>query len=345
MADKKMPNNYVDENGVRWRYSICHFCHLNCGVIVGADPETERIVEIKANPDMDTVLCDRFGPKGDRAIKFHHHPKRINYPLKRVGARGEDKWERISWDQAMDEIADKLKELFAKHGPETLISVEGTYRTDHLWARTRLYNLLGNPGNVIDPGTVCWCWTYTVNMSMVGWPIESMFPPGAAHASTTVVWGKRLEESYAPQGPLNRAVLASLAREEPMQLIQVDPVCTDYSRKADIWLSPYPGTDLVMMLAWANYIIEENLYNEEFIREWTNAVFLMRKSDNKILREADIVAGGSAENFVVWNTKTAAAAIWNSDCGAYVDDDVEPELTGEFELTDASGAKFTAYTV
>ena len=49
---KKMPNNHVDENGVRWRYSICHFCHLNCGVIIGADPKTERIVEIRPHEEM-----------------------------------------------------------------------------------------------------------------------------------------------------------------------------------------------------------------------------------------------------------------------------------------------------
>lgn len=344
-ATKKMPNNYVDENGIRWRYSICHFCHLNCGVIIGADPKTERIVEIRPNNDMDTVLCCRFGPKGDRAIKFHHHPKRINYPLKRVGKRGEDKWERISWSQAMDEICDKLKELFAKHGPETLLSIEGTYRTDHLWARTRLYNLLGNPGNVIDPGTVCWCWTYTVNMSMVGWPIESMFPPGASHASTTVVWGKRLCESYAPEGPLNRAVLSSLAREEPMQLIQVDPVCDEASRKADIWLSPYPGTDLIMMLAWANYIVEEKLYDEDFVKDWSNAVFLMQKADNKILRESDLAAGGSSENFVGWNTKTNAVAVWDSNIGAWVDGDVDAALNGTFELALADGKKVAVWTV
>jgi anaerobic selenocysteine-containing dehydrogenase len=180
---------------------------------------------------------------------------------------------------------------------------------------------------------------------MVGWPIESMFPPGAAHANTTVVWGKRLEESYAPQGPLNRAVLSSLAREEPMQLIQVDPVCTDYSRKADIWLSPYPGTDLVMMLAWANYIVQEKLYDEDFIKEWSNAVFLMQKSDNKILRASDLSKDGSAEDFVVWNNKTGAPAIWNSDIGAYYDDGVDAALTGDFKLALADGKSIAVWTV
>jgi anaerobic selenocysteine-containing dehydrogenase len=302
-------------------------------VIIGADPKTEKIVEIRPNEELGAVLCNRFGPKGERAIKFHMHPARINHPLKRVGERGEDRWEQISYKQAMDEIYEKMQALIDEHGPETVLSLEGTYRTDHLWARTRFFNLLGNPGNVVDPGTVCWCWNYTLNMAMVGWPIESMFPPGSALASTMVVWGKRLCESYAPEGPLWRAVLSSLGREpEPMQLIQVDPVCTEESRKADIWLSPYPGTDLFMMLTWGNYIIQEKLYNEEFLKEWTNSVFLVRKSDTKILRASDVVADGSSEDFVVWNAKTGAIAIWDSNRGAYYDADVDAVMSGEWQI-------------
>lgn len=97
------------------------------------------------------MLCNRLGEKGERAIKFHYHPKRINHPLKRVGERGEDKWEQISYDQAIKEIAEKLQALIDEYGPETLVASEGTYRSDHLWARSRFTNLLGNPGNVIDP--------------------------------------------------------------------------------------------------------------------------------------------------------------------------------------------------
>ena len=335
----KMPNNYVDENGVRWRYSICHFCHLNCHVIIGADPKSERIVEIRPNEEMGTVLCSRFGPKGQRAIKFHHHPARINHPLKRVGERGEDRWEQISYKQALDEIAEKLAALIKKHGPETVFALEGTYRTDHLWARTRFMNLLGNPGNVVDPGTVCWCWNYTLNMAMVGWPIESMFPPGTAYASTSVVWGKRLCESYAAEGPLWRTVLASLNREEdPMQLIQVDPVCTEESRKADIWLSPYPGTDLVMMLAWCNYIVQENLYDVDFIKNWSNAVFLVRKSDTQILRTSYVSKDGNDDDFVVWDNNKGAIAFWNSDRGEYYDASVDAALSGDFDVTFADGS-------
>lgn len=143
---------------------------MNCSIYAGVDTKTGRLVELRGDDAEGSVLCNRLGEKGERAIKFHYHPKRINHPLKRIGERGEDKWEQISYDQAIKEIAEKLQALIDEYGPETLVASEGTYRSDHLWARSRFTNLLGNPGNVIDPGTICWCWNYTLNMAMVGWP-------------------------------------------------------------------------------------------------------------------------------------------------------------------------------
>lgn len=109
-----MPNGYVDENDVRWRYATCHFCHLNCSLCVGVDLATDKIVEIRGNHRNGVVLCDRMGEKGVNAIKMHYHPKRINHALKRVGKKGEDKWEEIPYEQALDEIAAKLAKLKEK---------------------------------------------------------------------------------------------------------------------------------------------------------------------------------------------------------------------------------------
>ena len=103
-----VPNNTVDDNGIRWRRTRCHFCHMNCSIYAGVDTKTGRLVELRGDDAEGSVLCNRLGEKGERAIKFHYHPKRINHPLKRVGERGEDKWEQISYDQAIKEIAEKL---------------------------------------------------------------------------------------------------------------------------------------------------------------------------------------------------------------------------------------------
>ena len=114
---------------------------MNCSIYAGVDTKTGRLVELRGDDAEGSVLCNRLGEKGERAIKFHYHPKRINHPLKGVGERGEDKWEQISYDQAIKEIAEKLQALIDEYGPETLVASEGTYRSDHLWARSRFTNL------------------------------------------------------------------------------------------------------------------------------------------------------------------------------------------------------------
>ena len=340
-----MENKYVDENGVKWTKSRCFFCHCNCLMRVGVDQESGRIVEIQGDPTEGTVLCDRMGPNGEKAIQMHYHPKRINHVLKRAGKRGEDKWEEIPYDQALDEIAEKLAKLKEEFGPETLCVSEGTYRSDALWTRSRFVNLFGNPGNIIDPGTVCWCWNYTINMSMTGWPLEAGCPADPMSCNTFVVWGKRLSECYGPKGPVWRMVEAAFNRpgKKPV-MINIDPTCTRQSVMADTWLAIRPGTDLMMMLAWINHIIYNNLYDEDFLRKWTNAVFLVRKDTMTMLRASEVASGQSNENFVVWDEASNGIKLWNSDKNRYFDDGAEPNLYGEYEVELADGSTVACMT-
>mgnify|MGYP000827198889 CR=1 FL=1 len=120
-----VPNNTVDDNGIRWRRTRCHFCHMNCSIYAGVDTKTGRLVELRGDDAEGSVLCNRLGEKGERAIKFHYHPKRINHPLKRVGERGSGQFEPISWDEALDEIAKNLNAAKAEYGPESATFLEG----------------------------------------------------------------------------------------------------------------------------------------------------------------------------------------------------------------------------
>ncbi len=347
---KGVPNNTVDENGIRWRRTRCHFCHMNCGIFAGVDTKTGRLVELRPNDDEGSVLCNRLGERGQRAIKFHYHPKRINHPLKRVGERGEDKWEQISYDQAIKEIAEKLQALIDKYGPETLVSSEGTYRSDHLWARSRFTNALGNPGNVIDPGTICWCWNYTLNMAMVGWPVESMMPVSPGQSKTIVNWGKRTQESYAPEAPLWRVIdgKTNVHQDDPAQLIVIDPVCISECGRSDIWLQPYPNTDAIICYAWINYIINNKLYDENFLKYWSNAVFLWRRDTGKLLRASDVEESGKFEDFVVWDAERDGTLTWCSDENRYYTDEgvvVDAQLTGNYTVKLVDGSEVECCTV
>ena len=226
-------NRYVDEEGIEWVKSRCFFCSINCAILVGT--RDGKIVGMAPNEEHGTVLCERIGDYGERAIKFHYHPKRINYALKRAGERGEDKWEQIPYEQALDEIAEKLTALKEKYGPETLGVIEGTYRSDHLWARSRFTNLWGNPGTLADPGTICWCWMYAVNMAICGFQVEIAVTPTIDQSRCIVVWGCRINERFSPKGYVNRMIKAAI--ENPVnrpKLIVIDPVMIDAVRKADV---------------------------------------------------------------------------------------------------------------
>ena len=332
-----IPNKSIDENGIQWTKMRCFFCNAHCPLYAGT--KDGKIVEIKPNEDLGGILCERMGPKGDKAIRFHYHPKRINHPLKRVGKRGEDKWEQISWDQALDEIAQKLQEIKDEYGPEALAISEGTYRSDHLWARSRFSNLFGNPGNIIDPGTICWCWTYTLNMSMVGWPIEMPIPPGGENAGTIIMWGNRPYEKNTPRGALWRTMKMALNREgEPATLITIDPACTEEVINADQWLPIRPGTDLMLALCWCNYIIQHELYDIDFLRHWSNAVFLVREDDHALVRCDQIFDDGKHEDFVVWDERAEGVIGWCSDENRYYAETCEPTLRGTFDVTFLDGS-------
>ncbi|MEG0324494.1 MAG: molybdopterin-dependent oxidoreductase, partial [Raoultibacter sp.] len=341
-------NKYLDENGIRWTKSRCFFCHMNCGILVGVNDETGVIEEIAPNDQHGTILCERIGEKGEKAIKFHYHPKRINHALKRVGERGEDRWEEISYDQALDEIATKLQALAKEYGPETLCTSEGTYRCDHLWARSRFTNLFGNPSNILDPGTICWTWTYTLNMSMVGWPVEAAIPPTSAYANTAVLWGSRPTERYSQVSPIWRQLQTAMNRDpsegEKAKLIVIDPVCHEACLSAEHWLKPYPATDLMMMLSWVNYIIENDLYDTDFVKNWSNAPFLCHKDTHLMIHADEFDAAAKHEDYLVWNAAAEKPAQWCSDKNCYYEKGVDPALSGEYTVTLADGTTAACYT-
>ena len=237
--------------------------------------------------------------------------------------------------------------LKEKYGAKTLVSSEGTYRSDHLWARTRFFNLFGNPGNVVDPGTICWCWNYSLNMAMVGWPVEAIMPVSPQRSGTIVDWGKRWSEAYAPEGPLWRSMKSRIDvhEEQPAQYINVDTTCIDGSAAADIWMQPYPGTDCAISFAWLNVVFEEELWDDQFVRySFETLPFLVRKDTGKLLR-ADELEGGKREDFVVAEESTGDVKVWCSDENRYyADGTIVPALRGTYQVKLADGSEVECWT-
>jgi anaerobic selenocysteine-containing dehydrogenase len=346
MNTEMITNGYVDEDGVKWVKSRCFFCSLNCAILVGS--KDGKIVKMKPNEDHGTVLCERIGDEGQRAIKFHYHPKRVNHVLKRAGERGEDKWVQIPYEQALDEVAEKLTKLKDKYGPETLGVIEGTYRSDHLWSRSRFTNLWGNPGTLADPGTICWCFIYAINMAVCGFQVELGITPTIEHSKCIVIWGSRINERFSPKGYMNRMLQACVDNPDT-RVIVIDPVMIDAVGKADLYLQVRPGSDVALMLGWCNVILNEKLYKEDYLTQWTNGPFLVRMDNGKMLRETDLVKeGGARSNFVGWDAGKQSPAVWLSAQNKYRDNGVENALEGEYEVQLADGNKVkcrTAFTL
>ncbi len=135
---------------VEVRKSNCFQCWHWCQVLVHI--EDGRVLKVLPDKEenQDNQICVKAGP----AVDFHYHPDRLNYPLKRVGERGEDKWQRIGWDQAMDEIARSLDNIRTEHGPESVTTLGGTIHTHGDAMAWRWCNLWGTP-NYFHLGKNC----------------------------------------------------------------------------------------------------------------------------------------------------------------------------------------------
>jgi anaerobic selenocysteine-containing dehydrogenase len=248
------------EEGIEEKKIICWAspgCKHECGLI--ATVKDSKLVNLRGNKDYPT-------PNRGCADKMPHHIKwlysseQLLHPLKRAGERGENKWEQVSWDQALDEIAAKLADLKSKYGAETLALQEGTYRNDQYPMRTRFLNLFGNPGNIGCAGTICYCNTAALSYALIG--IVSARPKMDI-ARCVVVDGCDLSQSVPQDWHRLKGRLPET------KLIIIDPRRTDMGEYADMWLQIRPGTDTALLMAWINVIIQEGLYNRPFVDQWT----------------------------------------------------------------------------
>ncbi|MFC1946189.1 molybdopterin-dependent oxidoreductase [Chloroflexota bacterium] len=239
----------------------CCFCIATCGVL--AHVEDGRLTKVV--PDPEHRLSQGFGcMRLKYATKWLYHPDQLKHPLKRMGKRGEGKWQQITWEQAISEIAEKLNGLKAEYGPQTLSVIEGTYRGENLWARSRFCNLFGNPQNVFHPGIICGLNCLAIDQAMMGDSV--MATPDIARTNCLVLSGNN------PYGSAPRTVASIVKRRRkgPLKLIVIDPIVTRIAQDADIHLQIRPGTDAALFLGWINVIINENLYDKDFISKWTS---------------------------------------------------------------------------
>jgi len=243
--------------------SVCQMCGITygaCGIDVHVrDGKIVRIEGTKGHPVNNGRLC----AKGLAAIQMEYDPNRLLYPMKRVGERGEGKWQRISWDEAMDTIVTRLKGIIETDGARAIgwLKGQGPGWEGNLDYCRRFVNAIGTP-NLFATGNICETPRILGDIYTYG----TKTSPDYENTRCMVLWGYNPINASLP----NIAVRVMKAKQRGAKLVVIDPRFSRTAAKADIFIRPRPGTDGALALAMLNVIIEENLYDKEFVDKWTD---------------------------------------------------------------------------
>jgi anaerobic selenocysteine-containing dehydrogenase len=238
--------------------TACVVCQAGCGLLVHI--ENGEIVQITGDPE-SPVNRGKLCVKGEASLGRVHHPARLKYPLRRTGERGSGRWERISWNEALDKVADQLLQAKTAHGPESVVFMRGSFKGGYGGAYlARFANAFGAP-NIASMASVCFQPRVNGSVFTHGFnPVPDYdYPP-----ASLLVWGANLPETRLGEG-----VDTLKALQKGSKLIVVDPRKFDLSRRAEIWLQLRPGSDLALALGLIHVIIAETLYDRSFVDSWT----------------------------------------------------------------------------
>lgn len=248
------------EPGVKVVESACFSCQSCCEVLIFVDEVDGKILRVEGNPASPVtkgVLCS----KGLAAKDLVYNPGRLRYPLRRVGKRGEGRWERISWDEALDTVAGKLLANRDRYGPQGAAFLQGTQRG---WVG--VFSRFANAFGAVNQGAPGWAqclWPRSAD-NAVTFGAGYMECADYERTNCLVVWGVN--------PPVNWAVKAADimdARQRGVPLIVVDPHLSETAAKADLWLQLLPGTDTALALAMLHVIIGNDWIDHDFVANWT----------------------------------------------------------------------------
>jgi anaerobic selenocysteine-containing dehydrogenase len=307
------------QEGLKQIHTYCIHCAALCGVI--AYLRNGFLVKVEGDPDSLNnagTLC----PKGLAAKQEIYHPERLKYPMKRTNPKGDDDpgWVRITWDEALDNIVAKMEEIKERYGPEAFFfqkgSTGGSSGSEWYPFFNRLSNIYESP-NFGGTAHIC-CYT----RHCPGLPLTlgtSNVQPAIDYEKTNCILIVGFNILHT-KPHLARKIFDAQARGA--KLIVVDPLLSPTATKADIWLGVRPGTDLALFLAMHHVILQEALYDVDFLRTWTNAPFLVRNDNGLFLR------GKDGKSYLVWDEETGAPA----SADPWPPPGVKPALKGSYRV-------------
>jgi anaerobic selenocysteine-containing dehydrogenase len=325
----------IDVKTVR---GYCALCTAHCATV--ATVERGRVTRLDPDDDHPNggVMCI----KGKAAPELVYHPGRLNYPLKRTRPKGDADpgWERVSWDEALDDIARRLSAIRERYGAKALALAKGTRSGTSVddverWLGRFLYGF-GSP-NWVSTTHVC-NWHRDTGFS---YTFGTILPrPDFAHSKAFLLWG---------HNPSATSLIAAhdivAARARGMKTVVVDPRRVGIGANADMLLQVRPGADGALALALIHCLLEESWYDAAFARRWTNGSFLLNCATGETVTEADLSASGSASRYAVWDENKSQVALWDAVAGLYDTDGVQPALFGARSLRGKDGKKISCKPV
>jgi thiosulfate reductase/polysulfide reductase chain A len=242
-------------------YNYCDMCPWRCGIKVQTvNGKVHKIEGNPADPKSRGMLCAR----GQGGVSFIYDPDRLQAPMVRTGERGEGKFQEVTWEEALDQSAEKLMAIAEEYGPES-VAIFG-HTSGDFWFTDYFAQAWGTPNAGKPSSSLCTSPREEAASLTMGFPIGGHEP---------VDWDEGLRcltliGSHIGEDSRN-TVMQDFANaySKGAKVIVVDPRFSTVAGKADYWLPIKPGTDTALLLAWINVIINEERYDAEYVAEWT----------------------------------------------------------------------------
>ncbi len=309
--------------GEKITYNICPMagCHEYC--IIKVHTRNNQVVKVESADMPQDPQWRCICLKGLASLRLLYSPERLRYPLKRTGKRGEGKWQRISWDEALDFIASKMLEIKEKYGAQAIRIIPGGSSSVGAVQRTsglRFANLWGSStfegkGYSSDGGNPA------SSLFVLGESKQGHSSWDSVNSKLVVLWSYNAAET---KFRAMRGFVEAVAKG--VKTVTVGPVFDSTASKGNSFIPVRAGTDAALALAMINVIVEKKLYDEEFIRKHTVGPFLINPRTGRFLRESDMKVKGDSGKYVVWDPGSNKPADSNSD--------IKSAILGKYAVAD-----------
>jgi anaerobic selenocysteine-containing dehydrogenase len=262
-------DDWVEYDGKSWpervarRYmlvpTVCFNCESACGLLAYIDKTTLEIKKFEGNP-VHPGSRGRNCAKGPATHNQIYDPERILYPLKRVGARGEGKWKRITWEEALSEIAAKMRASREKRKDGIMYHVGRPGEDGYTNRAISAWGVDGHNSHT----NICSAGARAGYFMWGGFDRPS---PDYANARVILLISSHLETGHYFNPHAQRIIEGKM---DGAKIITLDPRLSNTASMSDVWLPTWPGSEQTFLLAVANYLIQNGLYNREFVRRWVN---------------------------------------------------------------------------